>query len=137
MEETVGKYKTNNYRAPVTTRNGKDKQVARFIVEAVLGRTLKTTEQVHHVDENPFNNAHSNLVVCPNQPYHHLLHVRTRAYEACGNANYRKCPYCKVYDDPANMSFKSSWKAGSGQCYHAACHKAACKANYEKKMGRV
>jgi hypothetical protein len=58
---------------------------------------------VHHVDENPLNNAPSNLVICPTPGYHRQIHARMDALKIAGNANWRKCPYCSQYDDPSNM----------------------------------
>lgn len=34
---------------------------------------------------------------------HKLLHQRINAMSACGNPDWRKCPYCKQYDNPLNM----------------------------------
>ena len=75
----------------------------RRIVENILGKRLPTEAQVHHVDENGKNNAHTNLVVCPSQAYHKLLHRRQRALDACGNANWLKCSFCKKWGDPQNL----------------------------------
>ena len=68
-----------------------------------LGRALKNKELVHHVDSNPKNNENSNLIICENAKYHALLHARTDALDACGNADFMKCAYCGEYDDPINM----------------------------------
>lgn len=78
------------------------------VAERVLGKPLPPGAIVHHVDGNPANNAPSNLVICPDQAYHLLLHVRQRAIEACGNPNYRKCMVCKRWDDPKNMKWAHS-----------------------------
>lgn len=75
------------------------------IAERVLGRPLPPGAQVHHVDGNPANNAYSNLVICPSQSYHRLLHTRMRAKAACGNPDWRHCTHCKQYDDPANLAY--------------------------------
>lgn len=73
------------------------------------------TAVVHHADGDNKNNSHTNLVVCDDQGYHLLIHMRINAYDACGNANWRKCPICKEYDDPALMK-------RNGKSYrHAAC----------------
>lgn len=102
-------------------------QEHRLVVETALGRHLKGTENVHHFDEVKDNNAKGNLVVCPDLGYHQTLHRRTRAFNACGNPNWRKCPFCKQYDDPLNM------KAGhNGQFHHIQCMRSY-QAEYSKK----
>ena len=45
------------------------------IAENILGRRLTIKEVVHHIDENPLNNAHSNLVIM-NRDDHTTLHWR-------------------------------------------------------------
>lgn len=71
-----------------------------LVAEKSLGRLLPPRANVHHVDENPSNNAPMNLVICQDLAYHKLIHRRMRAYRVCGNANFVRCPYCKIYDDP-------------------------------------
>lgn len=93
------------------------------VVEAVLGHALPVGAVVHHVDHDPLNNAKSNLVVCPNQAYHVLLHVREEALNACGNADFRKCHFCSRWDDPGNMIPKKG---------HGFIHRQ-CRANYMKQ----
>lgn len=84
-------------------RNGGQTREHIVVAELALGKRLPARAVVHHLDEDPTNNERSNLVICPNQSYHLLLHQRLRALEACGNANYRRCPFCKTYDDPSLM----------------------------------
>ena len=81
-----------------------------LIAERLLGKELPRGAEIHHVDGNGRNNAHSNLVICPNHSYHALLHTRTEALDACGNADWRKCCFCKRWDAPENLAF---WKRGS------------------------
>ncbi len=73
-----------------------------LIAERALGKPLPKGAHVHHMDENPTNNDPKNLVICPDQGYHWLLHQRMKAYAASGHADSVKCAYCKRYDDPAN-----------------------------------
>lgn len=58
--------------------NGKRKYASRhehrIIAENVLGRPLKHDEVVHHIDKDPTNNAHNNLVIMHNWD-HTALHM--------------------------------------------------------------
>lgn len=100
----------------VKAKNEKPYFVHDRVAERALGRPLPPGAVVHHVDGNPANNAPSNLVICPSQKYHALLHRRTDALDACGLANWRKCNICKRYDDPANLYIHE--RAGAT---HKAC----------------
>jgi hypothetical protein len=94
---------------------------ARFLVKRILGRELRNGECVYHIDENPFNNDLSNLVVCPSTAYHELLHVRTKALQECGHVDWRKCFTCKQYDAKENMI--EIRPTGRGPRYrHSKCH---------------
>lgn len=90
------------------------------VAERALGRPLPKGAVVHHVDENRHNNVPSNLVICPSQEYHQLLHMRMRAKKACGNPNWRKCVYCKQYDAPENLKITPKRKVG--MAYHDKCN---------------
>ena len=46
-----------------------------------------------------------------------LLHMRARALQACGHAGWRKCGYCKRYDDIRNLSVYGSRQMAR----HAKC----------------
>ena len=97
-------------------------------VETALGRRLSGLEVVHHVNYNKKDNRNSNLVVCPNDAYHKLLHQRTNALDKCGDAHYRKCQFCGQYDAPESLV------ASRKIIYHRAC---AAKYKREKLAGMI
>lgn len=91
-----------------------------LIAEKALGKPLSPGTQIHHHGAKDDN---TKIVICENQEYHSLLHLRTRALKACGHVSWRKCTFCKQYDDLANLIIFSG-------C--AAYHKK-CKSIYDKK----
>lgn len=109
------------------------KSVRRHVhaAEKALGKKLPIGAKVHHVDEDRQNDSKTNLVVCPNDAYHALLHQRARAYDACGNANFARCYVCKTYSDPQTM------KPDRNHFYHALCKKERDAQRYAKEKRNV
>lgn len=67
-----------------------------LVAEAAIGKMLPFGAEVHHVDKNRQNNAHSNLVICQDRRYHRLLHARARVVSAGGNPNTESlCRVCE------------------------------------------
>lgn len=110
------------------TVDGRRRMQHVIVAEKALGKPLPPGAVVHHVDRNRQNNDPSNLVVCPDQAYHKLIHLREDAMRACGNPNYRRCLFCREYDDPASMTLTGNNKNGHYQ-YHKPCR---AKAEYER-----
>lgn len=94
------------------------------VAERAIGGPLPPGAQVHHVDENPANNDPSNLVICPSQEYHLLLHVRQRAMDATGDPNKRKCKFCQRYDETKNMAARKG-RASNPHYVHLSCECAS------------
>ena len=97
-----------------------------LVVEKALGKPLPKSAVIHHSNRKGLDDSNKNLVVCENQAYHMLLHQRMRAYEACGNANWRKCQICKKWDNPNNLYIP----VGRGSVRHIECNKKRQKEYY-------
>lgn len=69
--------------------------------ERAIGKSLPPKAMVHHVDDDGTNNANRNLVICQDQAYHKLLHVRAKVVRAGGNPNAEKfcrdCDRCRPF----------------------------------------
>ena len=74
-----------------------------LIAEKILGKTLPLNAVVHHINGIVGDNRPANLVLCQDQASHKLIHLRQKAFYECGNINWRKCVYCKQWDNPQNM----------------------------------
>ena len=104
-------------RAIQKLKNGKLVQEHRYIVEQILGKPLDKKHPIHHINEDRSDNRSCNLVVCEDAQYHKLLHTRLEAYKACGNVTWKKCKYCKQYDNPSNLiEVKSSYYSYRKEC---------------------
>ena len=92
------------------------------VVEAILGYKLPKGVIVHHVDNDGTNNHPSNLVVCPSQKYHLLLHARQRIYEAGGDCNFQAiCGHCQEVKNRSEFcGSKSHWHGISSTCRSCA-----------------
>ena len=67
------------------------------VAERALGKPLPPKAVVHHVNRRVDDNRPSNLVICQDTKYHHLLHVRMRVRDAGGNPNTdRICAHCRT-----------------------------------------
>lgn len=121
-------------RYPYTMQWDKEKKeykrAHRLLAEKVLGRSLPHRVKIHHVNEIPWDNRPENLVICPNQSYHMLLHYRADALKATGNPNSKKCYICQEYDNEKNLNV--AWKTTHkvGQYWHTHCRSARRRVMY-------
>ena len=58
--------------------NYQQKLVHRLVVERAMWKPLPAGTIVHHLNGIKTDNRHCNLVVCPNESYHKLLHRRQK-----------------------------------------------------------
>ncbi len=93
------------------------------IAEAILGRTLAKGQCIHHIDNDGRNNNHSNLVICPSEEYHKLLHFRQIALEEFGDANAKQCKYCHNHDHESNLKSYARKDSHTRRYYHPVCHR--------------
>ena len=87
-----------------------------LICEKALGKPLPHQAIPHHINHIKTDNLNKNLVICQNNSYHQTIHRREIAYRACGNAHWKKCPFCHQYDDPKNLHIGS-------KVYHPKCNR--------------
>lgn len=90
------------------------------IAERALGRFIEWPVLVHHHNRIKADNRGSNLVICQDEAYHQLLHMRQRALEACGHATWRRCVYCGQYDAPEQMQVHARGRR-TEQFHHREC----------------
>ena len=83
------------------------------VVEKAIKKKLPQKAEIHHF---PNKRNFTNIVICENRLYHHLLHIRYRALKLCGNVHYRKCVYCKEYDDPKNLYISEPTRNHHSEC---------------------
>ena len=88
---------------------------SRLIAEAALGKHLPPKAVVHH-------HTPTDLVLCEDEDYHKFIEARTRAWKACGNPNWRKCRFCKEYNNPGKLHINGA------NCHHPECQSAYDKA---------
>ena len=74
-----------------------------LVMERVLGRPIKVTEPVHHINENRADNSPGNLMLFLAIAMHSNYHRRLDAFKSCGHWDWKKCCYCQKYDDPKNL----------------------------------
>jgi hypothetical protein len=96
----------------------------RLEVEETLGRYLLPTEIVHH---EFLPNGSYFLIVCRNQREHSFIHMFSEAARKCGNPSWRRCSFCKEYDDLKNLSNNTKGT------YHTACQRKY----YKKTKGEL
>ena len=122
----IGIWMPNHFRA-----NSQGRVLEHLVIaEAALGHPLPDGAEVHHVNEIKSDNRHENLVICEDSDYHKLLHRRARAYRATGNAQSRKCVYCKAWMLPSDPELRitGTSRYPSGRSYHLTCEREALRA---------
>ena len=87
--------------------------VHRLVAEQAVGSPLPVGVIVHHVDRNKSNNNSNNLVVCPDQAYHLLLHARQKIVDYGGHpAMHKYCSYHKAVHNRSEFSTNPSFYDG-------------------------
>ena len=109
---------------------GTNKRMHTYIIEGVLGRKLKKSETIHHIDENRANNENSNLIVC-SRKFHPFLHKRINALAEKGSVNAEKCNYCGCYDFKENMYVYKK----TGRAFHRECQNKYRRERYKRARG--
>jgi hypothetical protein len=105
--------------------------------ERALGHPLPLKAVVHHADGSKDPNAP--LVICENQAYHRLLHMRMRIKAAGGNPNTdRICRYCRALNpigEFVKMRQPETWHCLLCSRAHSKAYKARLKAKRLEALG--
>jgi hypothetical protein len=109
--------------------------IHRLRAEMALGRPLPKGVEVHHADGSTDESAP--LVICPNNAYHKLLHIRMRIKAAGGNPNTDSlCYHCGQAKRLSEFYRNRAKPLGvTSEC--KACHAVTSKASYARKRARA
>jgi hypothetical protein len=94
---TGGRYPNGKY-------NGRRMAKHRIAAEKALGRPLPTGVVIHHIDGNPKNYANTNLVICPDEEYHKLLHTRTDLLHTRARLAFYRETFLSMLKSPSNRA---------------------------------
>ncbi len=112
----------------VSPTPGKQRFLHVLIAEKALGKPLPAGAVVHHHNEIKDDNRNANLVICENDDYHKLLHVRLRVMKAGGDPDFdRICCRCHKVTAISDLSVKAPYTL----C--RPCNKAKCRAYKDRK----
>lgn len=78
VDDGKGTISQNGYR--VFSEGGKKIKEHRRVAEIALGKPLPPNAVVHHVNGDRTDNRPCNLVICPDEAYHKLLHARQKEF---------------------------------------------------------
>jgi hypothetical protein len=95
-----------------------------LVAERALGRPIPKGIEIHHVDGVKHHNEPSNLVICPDNAYHHLLHQRLRALQECGDPSALRCRVCHGYERQSEIVTFFHRGRQRTMAYHRDCHAA-------------
>jgi hypothetical protein len=111
----------------------------RLVAEKAIGRYLSRKNRVHHVNGVRHENQNTNLVICEDDAYHHLLHFRQQAFRATGSVHAVKCSFCKQYGfhEKDNMATVKRTNGAFGNSYHRSCANAATSAFYYQNREHI
>lgn len=93
-----------------------------LIAESAVGKAIHRRHQVHHVNEIKGDNSATNLVICEDQAYHQLLHIRTSVLRMGGSPDLDKiCTRCKAVKPRTGFSDDATRHDGlRAQCRECA-----------------
>lgn len=103
------------------------------IAEKALGKPLPAFAVVHHVNEVKHEDTNTNLVICENENYHRLLHLRMRILAVGGNPDTQKiCSTCHSLKDRNYFYVNNSNAVDGLQNNCILCAKKHSKAQKDK-----
>ena len=89
------------------------KRADRLRASAIIGKKIPKKAQLHH-----FKGKSGPFVICEDQKYHYLLHLRARAIEAVGDPHKRMYQFCKEWDDVDNLYIYKNKNVRHKECHN-------------------
>lgn len=124
---------SSNGYVVVYAKGNRKKYEHRLLAEKALGRPLDKQNQIHHFVGK--DNAQG-LVICEDDAYHKLLHIRQRVLEAGGDPNADKiCSRCKSIKPTTDFP-KTRRNSDGLHCYCRTCS-ADIRAKYHRRTKRL
>jgi len=105
---------------------GRTRTVHRIRAERALGKALPEKAIVHHADGSTRDDAP--LVICQDDAYHKLLHVRMRVVRAGADPNtHRFCASCNSAKPFSDFNKCSADKSTGLFAICRSCHRITCR----------
>lgn len=116
---------TINYGYLFVKHKGKVTPQHRVIMENIIGRTLKNSEIVHHINENKLDNRPENLQIMSKSEHQRIHHTTTFR-----NATHKECTFCHIikprwqfYKRDKSFKFRDHYASKCKDCTYLCYYK--------------
>lgn len=126
----------SGYVAMTDPAGGGKKREHIMVAERALGKPLPPGAEVHHVNDDKTDNRNSNLVICQDSAYHHLLHCRAKRLREFGRLDVKRCVNCQGVKRLSDFyRDRQRWDGRGARCKPCAVvHRDEWRANNPEKL---